>query len=79
MNTQDFLKLLLLLSPVFLIQLGLAIYALVDLSRRKNIRGKRWAWTLALVLSALALPSGIILSALYLTWGRNIEAQNDTH
>jgi Zn-dependent protease with chaperone function len=79
MNIQDLLKLLLLLSPVFLIQLGLAIYALVDLSRRKNIRGKRWAWTLALVLSALALPSGIILSALYLTWGRNIEAQNDTH
>lgn len=79
MNIQDLLKLLLLLSPVFLIQLGLAIYALVDLSRREKIRGKRWAWTLALVLSALALPSGIILSALYLTWGRNIEAQNDTH
>jgi Zn-dependent protease with chaperone function len=79
MNTQDLLKLLLLLSPVILIQLGLAIYALVDLSRREKIRGKRWAWTLALVLSALALPSGIILSALYLTWGRNIEAQNDTH
>lgn len=79
MNVQDLLKLLLLLSPIFLIQLGLAIYALVDLSRRQHIRGKRWAWAVGLVLSALALPSGIIISALYLTWGRNIEASDDTH
>jgi hypothetical protein len=79
MTTQDLIKLVLLLSPVFVIQLGLAIYALIDLSRREHVRGRRWVWAVVLVLTAMALPSGIILSGLYLTWGRNIEAQDDTH
>jgi hypothetical protein len=57
----------------------LAIYALIDLSHRQQVRGKRWLWAVALVISALALPSGIIVSGLYLAWGRNIEAQNDPH
>lgn len=79
MTTQDLIKLILLLSPIFVIQLGLAIYALIDLSRREYIRGRRGVWAVVLVLTALALPSGIILSGLYLTWGRNIEAHHDTH
>ena len=79
MNTQDYINIALLLSPVFLIQLGLAIYALIDLSRREHVHGPRWAWGLGLVLSAFALPSGIIVSGVYLAWGRNIEAHNDTH
>jgi hypothetical protein len=79
MDTQDYIKLALLLSPVLLIQLGLVIYALVDLSRRKRVRGRRWAWAVGLVLTALALPTGIILTGLYLTWGRNIEGQDDSY
>lgn len=79
MNTQDLIKLALLLSPVFLIQLGLVIYALVDLRHRDQVRGRRWAWIVGLVLSALSVPSGIIVTGLYLTWGRNIEAHDDTH
>jgi cytochrome c oxidase assembly factor CtaG len=79
MDTQDYIKLALLLSPVLLIQLGLVIYALVDLSRRKRVRGRRWAWVVGLVLTALALPTGIILTGLYLTWGRNIEGQDDSY
>jgi hypothetical protein len=77
MTTQDLINLALLLLPVLLVQLGLVIYALIDLSRREHVRGHRRAWVVGLVLTALALPTGIILTGLYLTWGRNIEAQDD--
>jgi hypothetical protein len=74
MNVKLILNILLLLSPIFLIQLGMAIYALVDLKRRLKVHGPRWAWALGLILSAFALPSGIIVSGVYLAWGRNVEA-----
>lgn len=77
MTTQDIIKLALLLSPILLIQLGLVIYALVDLYRREQVRGQRWAWAVGLVLSALSFPAGIILSGVYLAWGRHIEGQDD--
>jgi len=73
MDTQEILKILLLLSPVFLIQLGMAIYALIDLARRARTRGPRWAWALGLILGAFALPTGIIISGFYLAWGRHSE------
>lgn len=74
MLSQELQTLLLLAIPIFLIQLGLAIYSLVDLSRRKLTRGPRWLWAVLLVVTALALPSGLIVSALYLLWGRQVEA-----
>lgn len=74
MTNQQILTLILLISPVLLIQLGLAIYSLVDLAQRNQIRGPRWAWILGLILSALALPTGIIVSVFYLSWGRYGEA-----
>ena len=74
MTTQEILNLVLLLSPVFLIQVGMAIYALVDLSRRAKTRGPRWAWALGLIVSTFTLPSGIIVSGIYLAWGRHAEA-----
>jgi len=73
MNIKLILNILLLLSPIFLIQLGMAIYALVDLARRLQVHGPRWAWALGLILSAFALPTGIIVSGVYLAWGRNVE------
>jgi len=74
MTTQEILNLALLLSPVFLIQVGMAVYALVDLSRRAKTRGPRWAWALGLVVSTFTIPSGIIVSGIYLAWGRHAEA-----
>jgi len=74
MTTQEIINLALLLSPVFLIQVGMAIYALVDLSRRAKTRGPRWAWALGLIVSTFTLPSGIIVSGIYLAWGRHAEA-----
>jgi len=41
MNFETIRNLLLLLSPVFLIQIGLAVYSLVDLSRRTVVHGPR--------------------------------------
>lgn len=66
-----------LLIPVLLIQLGLVIYALLDLSRRNQTHGPRWAWAAGLVLSGFAFPSGILVAAAYLGWGRHIEVYND--
>ena len=74
MTTQEIINLALLLSPVFLIQFGMAVYALVDLSRRAKTRGPRWAWALGLIVSTFTLPSGIIVSGIYLAWGRHAEA-----
>ena len=77
MSNQQILTLLLLISPIFLIQLGMAIYALIDLSRRKAVRGPRWAWTVGLILGIFAVPSGIIISGFDLAWGRQTGMEPD--
>ncbi len=74
MTNQEILNLALLLLPVFLIQIGMAVYALVDLKRRAKTRGPRWAWALGLIVSVFTVPSGIIVSGIYLAWGRHAEA-----
>jgi hypothetical protein len=80
MSNQQILTIVLLISPILLIQLGMTIYALIDLSRRTVIRGPRWAWVVGLILSAVAVPTGIIVSGAYLAWGRQSgsEADDDT-
>ncbi len=74
MTAKEILNIALLLSPIVLIQLGMVIYALIDLSRRAKTRGPRWAWALGLIITALGAPSGIIVSGVYLAWGRHAEA-----
>ncbi len=74
MLSQELQTLLLLASPIFLIQIGLAVYSLVDLAKRKLTRGPRWLWAVLLVLGAVSVPMGLITSALYLLWGRQVEA-----
>jgi len=73
MTTQEILNLALLLSPLILIQLGMVIYALVDLARRTRTRGPRWAWVLGLIVTALGFPTGVIVAGVYLAWGRHAE------
>lgn len=72
--TQEIRTLIALVTPILLIQLGLVIYALVDLRRREKVRGPRWAWAVGLVVAMFGVPSGIVVAGLYLAWGRNIEA-----
>ena len=74
MTTQEILNIVLLLSPVFIIQLGMAVYALIDLKRREKTRGPRWVWAVGLIVTIFGIPSGIIVSGVYLAWGRHAEA-----
>lgn len=52
----QFTKLLPLLIPLFLIQLGLLIAALIDLSKRENIRGPKWMWVLVILFINIIGP-----------------------
>ncbi len=69
----NLLTLVLLLTPILLVQLGLAIYGLLDLSRRKVVRGPRGLWLGLLILSVVSFPAGVVISGLYLAWGRHPE------
>ena len=77
MSKQQALTLILLISPILLIQLAMAVYSLVDLSRRSAVRGQRWVWAAVLIVTAFGLPTGIIASGVYLTWGRQTDGEND--
>jgi Zn-dependent protease with chaperone function len=78
MSKLDIPTLVMLLLPILIIQLGLVIYALVDLVRREQVRGPRWAWIVGLVVTAFAMPTGIIVAGFYLAWGRHAEQDYDT-
>lgn len=77
MQQQDIINLVLLISPIYLIQLGVVVYALLDLRRRKVVRGERWMWAVVMILTAFALPSGLIVVGIYLVWGRNPDNPSD--
>jgi hypothetical protein len=74
MKLTDLVQYIPFIIPLLLIQLGLAIYALADLARRQKTHGPRWLWAVGLIVTALGFPSGVIVSGLYLAWGRNVEA-----
>jgi hypothetical protein len=78
MTEKDILTLVLLISPIFLIQLGLVIFALLDLLKRPQVRGPKWAWAAGLIVTAFGIPTGIIIAAIYLVWGRHVEGADDT-
>jgi hypothetical protein len=59
------LKLLPLLIPILLIQLGLMVYCLIDLARREQTRGPKWLWVILIVLGQLWGP------VVYLIFGRS--------
>jgi hypothetical protein len=46
--------------PLFIslavVQYGLQIFALIDLTNHDNIRGKKWAWILLIVLGEMLGP-----------------------
>jgi hypothetical protein len=52
------------LIPVILLQLGLMVFALIDLIRREKTRGSKWLWAIVIVLGELLGP------ILYLLVGR---------
>ena len=44
------------LIPIILLQLGLMIFALVDLARREKTKGPKWAWALIIIFVNLLGP-----------------------
>jgi heme/copper-type cytochrome/quinol oxidase subunit 2 len=48
--------LLLFLIPIVLLELGLIIFALVDLKRRERTKGPKWAWALVIIFVNLIGP-----------------------
>ncbi len=52
----DLAKILPLLIPILIIQLGLQISALIDLYRQPSVRGPKWAWVLIIILGELLGP-----------------------
>jgi uncharacterized membrane protein YtjA (UPF0391 family) len=56
------------LIPVFIIQVVLWVVALVDLSKRKRVRGdNKVVWVLVIILLEIIGP------IVYLVWGRHVE------
>ncbi len=56
MSDIEFPRLILLLLPVILVQIGLMIFALVDVIRRPVVRGPKWAWILVIVFVNIIGP-----------------------
>jgi hypothetical protein len=52
------------LIPIVILQLGLMLYALVDLLRRERTKGPKWAWALVILFISLIGP------VIYLVVGR---------
>ena len=56
-NPFDITSFLPLIIPLVVIQLGLIVYCLIDLSRREKVRGlPKWAWALIIILGELIGP-----------------------
>ena len=49
-------RLLPLLIPLFLVQLGLMIVALIDLIKREKTKGPKWLWAIIVVFVNLIGP-----------------------
>jgi hypothetical protein len=68
-----FKDLLPFLIPVLIIQVIIMVVALVDLAKRKRVKGEnKVVWALIIILVNLIGP------ILYLVWGRNTDAKEET-
>jgi hypothetical protein len=61
MDTDELMRLLPLLAPLVLIQLGLMVAALIDLFRRPRARGPKWAWGIGIVAFSILGPLAYFL------------------
>lgn len=53
---EKIMQLLPLLIPLFLIQLGLMVAALIDLIKREKTRGPKWMWIIIVVFVNMIGP-----------------------
>jgi len=64
-NLSSITKMLPLIIPIVLLQLGLQIFALVDVARREKTKGPKWIWVLVIVFGE------ILGSVIYFIFGRD--------
>jgi glucose uptake protein GlcU len=50
------------LIPIIVIQLGLTIYALVDLVRRERTKGPKWVWALVILFISTIGPIAYLVA-----------------
>lgn len=77
LSQQEIIRLALLILPVLLIQIAISTYALIDLSRRRRTHGPRWLWAVLLVITLVTVPSGLVVSAIYLIWARKEDEEDE--
>lgn len=65
------------LIPIVLVQIGLFIYAILDLRKRNSFRGSKTLWAVLLVLGFFSVPTGMIIAAIYLLYGRRTGEYDD--
>ena len=65
MDTNQFVKLLPLLAPLFLVWLGLLVAALLDLIPREHTRGPKWFWYVVVICFSMLGP------VVYFLFGRD--------
>jgi hypothetical protein len=58
-------KLLPLLIPIVVLQLGLQVVALIDVARREKTKGPKWVWVLVIIFGE------ILGSVIYFIIGRD--------
>jgi hypothetical protein len=61
MDIQEFMEMLPLLAPVFLVWFILLVVALRDLVRRQSTRGPRWVWFLVVICFSILGPVAYFL------------------
>ena len=62
-NTFELSKLIPLLIPILIIQIGLQIYALVDLYHQEQVRGSKLLWVLIILLGEIIGPIAYFIFA----------------
>ncbi|MCU0489097.1 MAG: alpha/beta fold hydrolase [Anaerolineales bacterium] len=77
LSQQEIIRLALLILPVLLIQIAISTYALIDLSHRQHTHGPRWLWAVLLAITLVTVPSGLVVSAIYLIWARKEEEEEE--
>lgn len=65
------------LIPIVLIQVGLFVFAILDLRKRASVRGSKTLWAILLVFGMFSVPTGLIVATIYLLFARLPEDTND--
>ncbi len=61
MQSIELNRVLPLIIPLLVIQLGLMIVALLDLARREHTRGPKWVWAIIIIVGELIGPLAYFL------------------